>query len=345
MQLLPQHDSPRRCKPAAPVFRQRLVAAVAGALLTVTATSQAAEIDSFTQRRQPLPDATGALNQWFNQRLQAGIKLTNDEMEDGCEPEQLYDNIRVSFASPFVGHLIAEELDQSSAIPKQRVPLNQSIYRDLGLIDAISMHIKDLSGVMNVQGTLVGSDKLGHFVVEGWSYYKRAYLDLDGLEDALQWGAFTERTYFGLMTTGIYSYADLAANFDGMRFWIHLLGEGRDPVDSEFLSPLPYIKCKRRFWTGEHYWKLVRRVHVEDYVNPAWDEAVNCQDYRNPEIAILVNRRILRQTPAGAPSRVCPVAPKACRNAADHYGEYSRHLINTRCLEAAPASRPWWKLW
>lgn len=316
-------------------------ALVGGLLIVLAAAAQAAEIDSFTQRREPLPDATAALNRWFNQRLQAGVERTNDEMEDGCRPEQLYDNIRMSFASPFVGHFIAEVLDRSSTVPGQRVLLKQSIYRDLGLIDAISMHMKDLSSVMNVRGTLVGTDKLGHFVVEGWSYFERAYLDHDSVEAALRWGEFTERTYFGLMTTGIYSYADLAANFDGMRFWVHLLGEYRDPLDRRFFRRSPYVKCKQRFWTGEHYWKVVKRVHLEDYVNPAWDEAVNCQDYRNPQIAILVNRRILQQKLPGA----CPVAPQACRHAADHYGDYDRHLINSRCLEAAPPSRPWWKLW
>lgn len=315
--------------------------ALSALLVLISPVLAGAEIDSYTLRQQPLADASDELNDWFNQHLREGVARAN-EAGEGCQPELLYRHIRRAFAKPFIGHLIAESLNAEPDLPKYRVSLEQSIYRDMGVVDGVSLHLRDLSAVMNVNGTLIGTDKIGHFLVEGWSYFQKGYLDEDvSLDEAMRWGAFTERTYFGLMTTGMLSYADLAANFDGMRFWLHLLGEERDPIAGLF-QPRPYLSCRKRALTGDA-WQLKREVHLEKYVNPAWDEAVNCQTYRNPEIAILVNRRILQQKLQGGGDQICPIKPKACDEAASHYGEYRYDVIHPRCLESAPASKPWWK--
>lgn len=312
-------------------------------LLVIAPAPMAAEIDSYTLRHQSLPDASAPLNDWFNQRLRDGIARANEAMAEDCQPELLYRHIRRAFATPFIGHLITEDLDTLPDLPKYRVSLEQSIYRDMGVVDGVSLHLRDLSAVMNVNGTLIGTDKIGHFLVEGWSYFQKGYRDEGvSLEAAMRWGTFTERTYFGLMTTGMLSYADLAANFDGMRFWLHLLGEARDPIAGLF-QPRPYISCREQDSTGKAYWQLKREVRLDKYINPAWDEAVNCQTYRNPEIAILVNRRILQQSLQNGGDQVCPIKPKACYEAASHYGEYRYDVIHPRCLESAPASKPWWK--
>jgi hypothetical protein len=38
-------------------------------------------------------------------------------------------------------------------------------------------------------------------------------------QKAIKWGQMTERTYFGLFVSGVYSNADLYANYAGMKFY------------------------------------------------------------------------------------------------------------------------------
>jgi hypothetical protein len=72
---------------------------------------------------------------------------------------------------------------------------------------------------------LVGTDKIDHFWIQGYDYFRRSR---EGRSPgrAVDWGTRTERGIWGLRTTGVFSYADLAANYDGMRFYTGLLGPG-----------------------------------------------------------------------------------------------------------------------
>jgi hypothetical protein len=200
----------------------------------------AAEIDSLTGRQRELRDATGALDSRVNGYLRRAVERANARGR-GCNEELLYFEIRRAVASPFVGHVLAEELGDAEGLDRSHVALDESIYRDLGMFDAISVHLKNLSAVVEMDGNRIGLDKFGHFFAQGWKYFDRAYRngseggdesgggDEHGIEAALAWGERTERTYYGFYTTGIYSHADLAANFDGMRFWLRVLGHGDDP--------------------------------------------------------------------------------------------------------------------
>ena len=67
--------------------------------------------------------------------------------------------------------------------------------------------------------------------------------------------------------TWLYSYADLSANFEGMRFWLRVLGTERDPLDKGYFFNRPYVSCARRvLWFGERRWRVKRHVRLADYV-------------------------------------------------------------------------------
>jgi hypothetical protein len=83
-----------------------------------------------------------------------------------------------------------------------------------------------ISPTINMFGTEFGTDKLEHFFQQGYHYYqlKREQLtkgadDAHAVLKAVQWGQKTERTYYGLLVSGVYSNADLYANYAGMRFF------------------------------------------------------------------------------------------------------------------------------
>jgi hypothetical protein len=322
---------------------RRIVSLTIALALGPATLARSAEIDSVTSRRIELEDATQHLDGWTNERLRRGVESANARAAD-CDEEQLYAEIRKAISSPFIGHLVAEELNADPQLDSRRVPLGWSIYRDLGLFDAVSVHWKNLSAVVRVGDHLVGVDKLGHFFVQGWKYYEIAYRDGQDIPAAASWGERSERTYFGLYTTGVYSHADLIANLEGMRFWLRILGGARDPFDDGFFRNRPYVECRRRLFFGKKRWRVRRKVRLRDYVTGAWDEAVNCSDYRSPEIRAAVEHRVAEQGLLEGVSYTCPVDPGACAGARRRYGELAERLLHPRCLAAEPESQPWWRL-
>jgi hypothetical protein len=305
----------------------------------------AAEIDSVTGRELELEDSSRALEDRLNGALEAGVERAN-AAGGVCDEEDLYRELRHAFASPFIGHWIAESLNADETLDLRRVKRVDSIYRDLGLFDNVSVHWKDLSGVVRVGDTVMGVDKVGHFIVEGWSYFERAYLDGRGVEEAMAWGEGTEETYFGLYTTGVRSYADLVADFEGMRFWLRITGSGDDPLGQWRVRHRPYVRCRRRYLiAGERRWQLVRRLDLGDYVQAAWDEAINCCEYRNEEIEALVRHRVEEVSRAAGVDFTCPVDPAGCADARERYGDWAPRLLHPDCLDAESARQPWWRFW
>ncbi|MBW2274168.1 MAG: hypothetical protein JRG96_12920 [Deltaproteobacteria bacterium] len=312
--------------------------------LAVALPAWGAEIDGVTSRRVVLGDSTRHLDRWTNERLRRGVDRANARGE-ACDEEALYDELRRAISSPFIGHLVAEELNADPELDSRRIPLRDSIYRDLGLFDAVSVHVKNLSAVVRMSDHVVGVDKLGHFFVQGWKYFDIAYREGDGVPAAASWGERSERSYFGLYTTGIYSHADLVANLEGMRFWLRILGDAADPLDEGYFRNRPYVACRRRLVFGERRWRVRRKVRLRHYVTGAWDEAINCCDYRSPEIRALVEGRIEEQASLDGVSYACPLEPAACVAAKERYGALADRLLHPRCLAAEGQRRPWWKFW
>ncbi len=161
----------------------------------------------------------------------------------------------------------------------------------------------------------------------------------------MTWGEGAEDTYFGHYTTGVRSHADLVANFEGLRFWLRMIGAGDDPL-SPGARRRPYVRCGR--WLGlfgERRWRVARGVDLGDYVTPVWDEAVNCCSYRNDEIEALVHGRVDELSASMGRDLSCPIDAAACVDARERYGQWAPRLLHRACLEASPPRRPWWRFW
>ncbi|MCA1625090.1 MAG: hypothetical protein LC768_01600 [Acidobacteria bacterium] len=83
-----------------------------------------------------------------------------------------------------------------------------------------------ISPTVNIYGSHFGTDKIAHFFQQGYTYYKiynRALAEGLSTEKAarkaIRWGQKTERTYYGTLVSGVYSNADLCANYVGMKFY------------------------------------------------------------------------------------------------------------------------------
>ena len=81
--------------------------------------------------------------------------------------------------------------------------------------------------VVLINGTLLGTDKIGHFFQLGFYYFARSRklkVNFKGFDLADHFGDdSSEETTFGLETTGVYSRADIEANRKGQAFYEDLL--------------------------------------------------------------------------------------------------------------------------
>ena len=100
-----------------------------------------------------------------------------------------------------------------------------------------------LSPTVNVHGTYMGVDKLGHVFQHGYHYYEEyRRAEAGGADDAgataraVRTGVGQERGFYGETTTGVYSNADLAANLAGLKFYLNLTRAVR--VGGDTLAPV-----------------------------------------------------------------------------------------------------------
>jgi hypothetical protein len=314
----------------------------------------AAEVDSVTPRPIMLEYSTRALNAIFNARLAEGIANANpaddaiENLESGelCDEDRLYAELRraVFQTSPFhwglQGYALDLQLRELLSATSYSLSLNDSIYRDIDYLEGFSLRLKELTDVVRIEGHLIGLDKIGHFFAEGWEYFERTRDGQETLEDAMAWGRRQEAGKFGYRTTGIHSFADLAANFDGWRFWNDVLGAGDDPLKGALGNFLrrPLVACEYRILASLKHrrlvraWRLQRRFDIADYVHGAWDEANNCNSYADPAIEAKVTERIRE----AAPGFRCPAEPAQCIRARRVYGRFAKHVLHPRCLGVAP---------
>lgn len=247
--------------------------------LVAAACGQAMETDQYTHRDQQLEDSTAVLNREVN------LALTDVLGEHGHrnDPIKLTAEVYQRLGGPTVVDRLERWALESDEVDKIWVERADSIYRGIPAWASRSIFLFGLGATIRLDGVLVGSDKIGHFFSQGRKFYVR-YLRLGEEAAAARWSAFTERAIFGRLTTGVYSNADLIANFEGHRFYRSLFEPG--VIDGK-----PAILK----WTGER-WVQQRPFDWADHVNPYWDEARNVNDYDR-----LLKRRVIENI-----KRFCP---------------------------------------
>ena len=103
--------------------------------------------------------------------------------------------------------------------------------------------IQMLSPTIHLHRVYFGTDKLGHFFEQGYEYYEEYRTELARSRDetlavrkAIRHGVTQEKTYYGMLVDGVYSNADLAANYAGFQFYLNLTRAVE--IDGERLEPM-----------------------------------------------------------------------------------------------------------
>lgn len=292
-------------------------------LLLVTVSLYGAEVDQFS-KRQLLPtiaDSLDTLNQMANEHLAQALKEVKVKE---CEEEHLYNVLKIHFNTAPCWGKLARRIIYGDELEKVRVPLQESIYRDFSFVEAIIIKLLSglaMSDIIRVGDTYLGIDKLEHLWGQnhGFSYFERYYLKQGSLDEAMALGHSKEHKLFGAWTTGVISYADLSANFNGMRFWNHLL-QKREDVLGQNLGP--YIACQAGRWVQ------VKQVDLSHYIDRSFDESINCSRFRNKKLLQKVQKLLSVESEKTGVELTCPISREDIPALEDKYGWWAPYLLN-----------------
>lgn len=220
------------------------------------------ETDQFNNRQQPIKDSTSLMNQQVTLAIASVLIDTWGDQDEMKIVTGIYYKIG---GKHWVDKLERFAMD-SSDIERLPTPPHDSIYSGQPLHATRVAGLFGVGPTIKINGVLVGTDKLGHFLSQGRKFYRR-WLKMGDERLAAEHSAYTERALFGQMTTGSYSNADLVANFEGYRFYRSLFEDG-------VVAGKPAILQ----WDGDH-WIMQRPFDFADHVNDYWDEALNINDY------------------------------------------------------------------
>lgn len=232
------------------------------ALVTAPGIAGAYETDQFSNRLNDISDSTELLDERVNLSVAdavAGWKGPRSE-------KKVVDAIYFDIGGIHWVDKIERWAMKSEEVERLQASRYQSIYRGHPIWATRVAGLFGTGPTIKINGHFVGSDKLGHFLSQGRKFWKR-YLRYQDEARAAEHSAFTERAIFGQLTTGVYSNADLVANYEGYRFYRSLFEDNVVPGKPAILA-----------WK-DGAWTVQRPFTWADHVNAYWDEALNINHF------------------------------------------------------------------
>lgn len=320
---------------------------VLSALMLLGTPALAAEADYFTKRGEA-PEVSIMLDGEMNDELFSAAEKVKD-----CSAEALQSEILSSMAG--FGHSKIEGwFDSEKKSAETKVRFKNSIYQGTEEESKFGA-LACCAPLAKYKGYVISADKLGHFLHSGFEMYAvakdRPFKDEkqndkpiavganffsskpmieaqtkdwpvksrgQGVKAVFEASAFQEEGMWGKEGTGVYSYGDVAANYEGYRFWSELTA-GKNP----------YFVCEK------NRWKQARKFSWGDYITDAWDEGINCSEYAGSNMTMKVMGNIgevLRKN--GEATISCPLDPRKCRGLVKRYSGELAEVISPICREA-----------
>jgi len=244
-------------------------------LLSITICLSAGEVDPYLVWNHSLRDASDVLNRYYNRKINEVLA----NLPEDCSCETAAGDI-LKYFGVTLNAPVEKWIKLSNQIQKfpdkktdKNILFRKSIYWKPGTPavekgQMISLDVM-LDQSINVNGIFIGVDKLTHFTGSGYLYYKR-YLfarkrgdsKLQAMEKAIDLGIISENNILGRYGTGVFSFADLEANFQGLLLGLDLCQNG-----------------KTRLKKNRSRWTLDEPFDIRNYVNPNWNEAYNPSYY------------------------------------------------------------------
>ena len=254
---------------------------ITGLVGALTLNLKAAEVDNYSMQDYVKQDVTTQMNAYINRAILEAIGKYNSNILGGKEykePEKsfvklFYRNFEktplISFSRPWVERNLPY-------FPAQK----EHLYKGMSLFGGPVLKVYGIVGNLTLNDLPVGLDKLGHFLDGGYALYKRVVFRKKTLEKALRWSVKTENSILGKTSTGVFSNADLVANFEGYMFYESMV---RDDVVN---NKQALVKFENGFAI------LTRSFDWRDHVNEYWNEAMAPSEFTN-----LLKRHVEEQLP------------------------------------------------
>jgi len=232
------------------------------ALLLASGQAAAYETDQLSHRLEPIADSADLLNERVNQTIREIAQGWEGERSDARFVDKVYFEIG--------GVHWVDKLERwamkSDQVDRLETSRRDSIYSGHPIWATRVAAFFGVGPTIKVNGVLIGSDKLGHFLSQGRKFWRR-YQRYTDESRAAEHSAYTERAIFGQLTTGSYSNADLVANYEGYVFY-------RSLFEDDVIPGKPAILAWR-----DGGWEVQRPFDFRDHVNEYWDEAINVNHY------------------------------------------------------------------
>lgn len=280
-------------------------------LLSTTLSAYSAEADNFTARNLKLTDASEDVNDIANKYLKTAIDDLNKS--GNCDEEALYKELRKYFANHSKGELVKDIL-YKNAVSIYNLPIKQSVYESWEKGDGFLLGRKKaatsplaLSPLIKIGDEVVGVDKFEHMFGMGFTYFTKHYQKGKDIKDVLSYGIALEKTILGgnVFATGVFSYGDLSANFNGMRFWNHVLQKHDDILGSD-QNLGPYVTCQASKWQVNEK----NPIDFKNYIDPSMDESINCSKFAGTKAVGKFKSSVKKRGFVDSSNHaVCPVEP------------------------------------
>jgi len=310
------------------------------------------ETDNFTHRRKIAKASEKeknqnlyALNDETNKRIHKVIKDFNEEMDINCNEDLklLKSKETTMWGSKKMPKIYMQMKDMLGgglfgAMEKWSEKSDKvTRYGDGSYIygKSIMGNFYNLQTAFNLNGHVVGPDKLGHFVDQGFELYEEflgGKTPKEGFKKAMQHSNTMEDSYYGIDVSGVKSYGDMGANYSGMKFWYNLTGKDNS-----------YIRCDAK--SGKY--KVNRDFDWAEFADDTWDQGINCSTFetaKNPyahgqyrNVSQLFNTekdKGLKQYLASVDKTLkCPDDLGKCQEISKK--ECSKYFVSPKCLFSA----------
>lgn len=225
-------------------------------LLVTAVEASAYESDQYTNRLQPVADSLVVMDKAVNDAIEKILRSSPNSQ--GAVAKAIYHEIGGLYWADKIERWAAK----SPEVEKYDHTRYESIYRGMPFWATRVNFVFGIGLSFRINDVMVGSDKLGHFFSQGYKYFRRELRD-EPRERILAKGRFAERWIWGLLTTGVYSNADLVANYEGWQFYQSLFNDDVVPGKKSILvlQQGKYVQQRAFTWAD----------HINDY----WDEALN----------------------------------------------------------------------
>ncbi len=208
-----------------------------------------------------------------------------------------------------------------------RPKIFDSVYRG-ALSPAPGSFVFD-SPTVHLHGYYMGTDKIDHFFRQGYEYFDlvkkkeaKGANEAAAVTAAVAHGVKQEHSYYGTLASGVYSNADLAANYAGLKFYLNL--RQSVTIGERELPPL--------FERTPEGWRLRPGIDrdrlLEPFLSNHLDESLNPSRYKFSRGSIRTQiRERCSQWSRFYADRLDLVAPSGQSFAAKWYGEDYGHWL------------------